>query len=335
MGNSLYKEVLTKKAESFVEYIKNKEIDSYVMHSTLGQYNIKINVFNEHNANIYYSTKANRFKLVINEIKDQLIASIVEELWLEFDTPDVTKVKDQEYFKENFDIFTHIYVDGSYKNGGYGYGFALIKKDDVIYEEYGYVKEEIFRVQNNIGGELLSVIKSLEYCKKNNIKDVIIYFDYWGIFKFATGVWKPKSESTKYYYQKFKEIGLEPVFVKVEAHQNVKWNEYVDNLAKKGSELDPQKVEKQEEIINKNEKIDILAEEFSTLLLLDGIESEVIKGKNSYGSRLKIKWDTQSYTYFDIYDTPKRSINEPYIFNATDEQKQILIDKYHKFLKKL
>lgn len=335
MGNSLYKELLTNKAKSFVDYLKTKDIESYVMHNSIGQYNIKINVLNEHKANIYYSPKANRFKIVTNEIKDPLIASLIEEFWLEFDTIDLPKVKDQEYFKENYDIFTHIYVDGSYKNGGYGYSFVLIKKDNVIYEEYGYVDDDIFRVQNNVGGELLSVIKSLEYCKKNNIKDIIIYYDYLGIFKFATGVWKPKSESTKYYYKKYKEIGLEPVFVKVEAHKNIKWNEYVDKLAKKGSDLDPQKIEKQEEIVNKNEKIDLLAEEFSTHLLLEGIESEVIKGKNSYGSRIKIKWNNKNITYFDIYNSQKRSISDPYIFNATDEQKSLLIDKYHNFLKKM
>ncbi len=334
MSEYKYKNIITEKAEKFSELLKRKEISAIVLKETLREYNIKLCINNDHKLNIYYSPKANRFKIVTKEIKDPVIEGIIEDYWAEFNVDSVTRVADQAYYNETHNTFTHIYVDGSYRNGGYGYGYAVIKNDAVIHKEYGVVKDEVFRRQNNIGGEFVSVLNALTYCKSNNISDVIIYFDYWGIAKFAGGTWKPKTESTITYVQKFNDIGINPVFVKVEAHSSIKWNEYVDLLAKAGSDLDPNKKVFESENSEKYERANKIAESFSTELLLEGIECEILEGKNMYGSRIRVIINEKNTIYFDIYDSKKRKINEPYISNATDEQKNLLITKYSAFLEK-
>ena len=334
MSNNLNKNTIIDKAKKFSDFLNTKNFESYVISESLREYNVKISINNLHKGNLYYSPKANRFKLVTGEIKDPVIEGSIEDLWSEFNSETVTKVADQQYFNEVYNNFTHIYVDGSFKNGGYGYGYAVIKNDTVVYKEFGVVEDEVFRTQRNIGGEFVSVLNALNYCKKNKIDNVIIYFDYWGISKFVNGSWKPKSESSETYVLRFKSIGINPVFVKVEAHQSVKWNEYVDYLAKQGSDLDPnKKIYEAEFEIKYREAYDI-AEKFSTLLLSEGIENEILVGKNMYGSRIKVNLEAKSNIYFDIYDSNKRKVNEPYISNATSEQKKLLIDKYSEFLKK-
>ncbi len=328
------KNIIIDKANKFCKFLNSKNFESYVINETLREYNVKISINNQYKGNLYYSPKANRFKLVTNEIKDPVIEGILEDLWLEFNSESVTYVADQQYFNEVYNNFTHIYVDGSYKNGGFGYGYAVIKNDSVVHKEYGVVDEEVFRTQRNIGGEFVSVISALRYCKKNNIENVIIYFDYWGISKFVNGSWKPKSESSEAYLQRFNEIGINPVFVKVEAHQSVKWNEFVDQLAKQGSDLDPNKKIFESEFEIKNKQANLIAEEFSTYLLAEGIENEVLVGKNLYGSRVKVFFENKSSVYFDIYDSKKRKINDPYISNANNNQKELLLNKYSAFLEK-
>lgn len=330
-----HKNTIIEKSEKFVELLKQNNINAFLLTDTLREYSIKININYDHKLNIFYSPKANRFKATYNEIKDPVIAGIIEEHWNNFNIEYVTKVADQQYYNEMYNSYIHIYVDGSYKNGGYGYGFVVIKDDEVRFKDYGYVSEEIFRRQNNIGGEFFAVLNALKYCKKNNFFDVVIYFDYWGISKFASGVWIPKTESTRYYVEQYKQIGITPVFVKVDAHKSIKWNEYVDLLAKAGSDLDPNKKEFEDEHDVKYEKTYKVTDGFSMFLLKNGIENEILKGKNKYGYRIKIIFENNSNIYFDIYDCKSRNYENPIILNASEEQKNMLLKNYLVFLKNI
>ena len=52
----------------------------------------------------------------------------------------------------------------------------------------------------NVAGELMAVIKALEYITAHRIVNPIqIYYDYIGIGAWANGEWKAKTEFTKYY----------------------------------------------------------------------------------------------------------------------------------------
>ena len=71
----------------------------------------------------------------------------------------------------------------------------------------------------------------------NGFKKIYIVNDYAGISCYPTGAWKPKTEESKRYkslmdnYMKLIDIN----FIKVKGHSNNKFNDIVDELAKKGT----------------------------------------------------------------------------------------------------
>ena len=87
----------------------------------------------------------------------------------------------------------------------------------------------------NVSGEVKASMYVIQKAYDYNMKKVTIYFDYNGIQMWAIGSWKANNELTKLYRKfcddMYKKLDIE--FVKVKSHTNVKYNEYVDKLAKK------------------------------------------------------------------------------------------------------
>lgn len=129
------------------------------------------------------------------------------------------------------------YVDGSYEHciREYGSGVVILKNGEVqkTYSEKG--NEESLVTMRNVAGEIEAAKLAMSYCLDNNIENLILYFDYEGIEKWCTGVWKTNKTGTidyKKYYDSIKDK-LNVKFVKVKAHSGDKYNEEADKLAKK------------------------------------------------------------------------------------------------------
>lgn len=129
------------------------------------------------------------------------------------------------------------YVDGSYEHciREYGSGVVILKNGEVqkTYSEKG--NEESLVTMRNIAGEIEAAKLAMSYCLDNNIENLVLYFDYEGIEKWCTGVWKTNKTGTidyKKYYDSIKDK-LNVKFVKVKAHSGDKYNEEADKLAKK------------------------------------------------------------------------------------------------------
>lgn len=129
------------------------------------------------------------------------------------------------------------YVDGSYEHciREYGSGVIILKNGEVqkTYSEKG--NEESLVTMRNVAGEIEAAKLAMSYCLDNNIENLILYFDYEGIEKWCTGVWKTNKTGTidyKKYYDSIKDK-LNVKFVKVKAHSGDKYNEEADKLAKK------------------------------------------------------------------------------------------------------
>ena len=110
-------------------------------------------------------------------------------------------------------------------------------------KEYVYGKKEIvIRDESNLVEAYVD--GSYEHCIREYGSGVVIlkngevqvlYFDYEGIEKWCTGVWKTNKTGTidyKKYYDSIKDK-LNVKFVKVKAHSGDKYNEEADKLAKK------------------------------------------------------------------------------------------------------
>lgn len=140
------------------------------------------------------------------------------------------------------------YVDGSFNKKllNYGYGLVCIKQGEVTYVDFGAGKNSQAVEMYQIAGELLGAMKALVHARKNNEKHVVIYHDYEGVGKHATGEWKRKTHHSKIYHewmQKFfqNNPNIRVEFQKVPAHSGVEFNEIADGLAKLAVGLEPEK----------------------------------------------------------------------------------------------
>lgn len=138
--------------------------------------------------------------------------------------------------KVNYDNRVEAYVDGSYEHSirEYGSGVVILKNNNVekTYSTKG--KKESLVGMRNVAGEIEAAKIAMNYCLDNNIENLILYFDYEGIEKWCTGVWKTNKEGTieyKKFYDSIKSK-LNVEFVKVKAHSGDKYNEEADKLAK-------------------------------------------------------------------------------------------------------
>ena len=138
--------------------------------------------------------------------------------------------------KVNYDNRVEAYVDGSYEHSirEYGSGVVILKNNNVekTYSTKG--KKESLVSMRNVAGEIEAAKIAMNYCLDNNIENLILYFDYEGIEKWCTGVWKTNKEGTieyKKFYDSIKSK-LNVEFVKVKAHSGDKYNEEADKLDK-------------------------------------------------------------------------------------------------------
>lgn len=138
------------------------------------------------------------------------------------------------------DEVVRAYVDGSYDHSikMYAGGAVILFKGEEHYISESNNIEEMATMRN-VAGELLGAVRAMEWFDENGLaqgaKKLVIYHDYEGIAKWATGAWQAKKEGTKAYVGIFNEFREKfPIeFIKVAAHTGDKYNEMADQLAKK------------------------------------------------------------------------------------------------------
>ena len=86
----------------------------------------------------------------------------------------------------------------------------------------------------NVAGEVMGAVNAIRYCQEHDIDEVYIYHDYNGIGKWGDDEWKANLPLTRKYKQFVADArkNMKIVFIKVEAHTGVKYNEMADRLAK-------------------------------------------------------------------------------------------------------
>lgn len=129
------------------------------------------------------------------------------------------------------------FVDGSFneEKSTYGFGVHIITPTlSAPIELSGKGTNVEYVDLRNITGEVLGAINAIDWAWKNDFEAIVIFHDYEGISKWATGEWnanQPISRFYKSFINDKKEI-LNIEFVKVAGHSNNKYNDRVDALAK-------------------------------------------------------------------------------------------------------
>lgn len=128
------------------------------------------------------------------------------------------------------------YVDGSYEHSlmTYAYGCVYLLPGGEIKTESGSGQNPETAAIRNVAGEMIGAMTAVRWAIKNGYQSIEICYDYEGIEKWATGVWKAKMELTQkyaaYMREKAQKIGI--TFTKVAAHTGDTYNEQADSLAK-------------------------------------------------------------------------------------------------------
>lgn len=127
------------------------------------------------------------------------------------------------------------YVDGSFSKDKsmFSYGAVIFLNGEK--QEFSKAFEDPDLVSmRNVAGEIKGAEFVMEYCVKNNIKSIDIYYDYEGIEKWCTGVWQTNKSGTQKYKEFYNRISkeLKVNFVKVKGHSGNEYNDLADKLAK-------------------------------------------------------------------------------------------------------
>ena len=128
------------------------------------------------------------------------------------------------------------YVDGSYIKGKIGFGLVILLDNDKVFEDQGKVSNPEYQDARQVAGELTAVGKVIQWCITHNHSSITIYYDYAGIEAWVTGTWRAKQPLTQRYAAFVKNSGIIVHWKKVAAHTGNYWNDYVDELAKKGTQ---------------------------------------------------------------------------------------------------
>lgn len=214
-----------------------------------------------------------------------------------------------------------IYVDGSFINGGTGYGAVILKNGEVVDELCGAVAVSDVNNTRQVAGELIAVKEALKWCSEHSITEVSIYYDYIGIEKWATGQWKTNQPLTKEYARFVRECTIKIRWHKVDSHTGDRWNDRADALAKKGAgSIQLAVIE-----------TDLIAELLKTteawieFLMVRGIEARVDRVFNEQFARVYILVGEGIVGTFDLYNTRKKRLS-PYLHNFRDENLKLQIE---------
>jgi len=132
----------------------------------------------------------------------------------------------------------YMFVDGSFssKRMVSGWGFVAIRNEQIIHQDNGILTEaDTDLTSRNICGELKAATEAILWYSSAGLdgKGVIVC-DYIGIANWALGFWSSSSPVAVDYIKKVTPHLEKIEFEKCSGHSGTIWNDYADELTRKG-----------------------------------------------------------------------------------------------------
>ncbi len=323
----LFEVELKEKAEKFIQALAADGISGSIVPDGFRDYLVKISITRGQklfgNVNIYYSPNKQSFSLKTHELRDKSIGPEIEAAWTRHFYTKTTSSPHHDNTGHASPWEYEAYVDGSYIDGPVGYGTLILKASKPVFEIGATVQNPTLLDMRQVGGELQAVYTAIEWCQNNHVQGISIYYDYEGIERWATGSWKANNPATQAYASFIRACGVQVAWNKVKSHSGNPWNEYVDRLARQGSQS-----QKSASTNAVNELSQVLekAKDFVASLQKEKIFANVTGILNGQFIRVMV----QPRGQVDIYCTRKRTPEEPYLSNFTDPKIQQRVESLWK-----
>ena len=133
------------------------------------------------------------------------------------------------------------YIDGSYDSVTHTFSYGAVIMAEANHELHFSKKfdDAGLAKMRNVAGEIKGSEFAIQYAVEHQWETIDIYYDYFGIEKWALGEWKRNLPETQAYYEfcqnAFKTVNV--CFKKVKGHSGDLYNDLADALAKKALNL--------------------------------------------------------------------------------------------------
>lgn len=185
----------------------------------------------------YYGIKGDNYKNIVTDWEEakKIISEIKNPKYKSFLSQD-----EAEAFINDIELSDGIdepkcYIDGSFNQdtNEYSFGGVLIINEKEYTFNKKFDKDE-YSEYRNVAGEIKGASFIINYCIKNNIKRIHLFYDYEGIEAWFTGRWGQNTLISQKYAEFRDSIKdkIEVVFHKVKGHSNNHYNDLADKLAK-------------------------------------------------------------------------------------------------------
>lgn len=131
------------------------------------------------------------------------------------------------------------FVDGSFSAAKkrYSFGAVLLHSEGETLLSAAFSDPDKIHARN-VAGEIEGVKQAIDWAIAHSKSKILVYYDYEGIEKWATGDWQAKQPLTQDYANFFAEKSqlIQVAFQHVKAHSGIRYNEKADMLAKQALE---------------------------------------------------------------------------------------------------
>lgn len=216
------------RAKDFIAKLTDANIPVEPVPAMFRDYMVKLSILAEGYIHIYYSPKKQTYSLTCQEVRNPELVTHIKACWdthYEADIPAAgISAPNTQY---------QAYVDGSYIEGRVGYGAIILHNGLECARFSGAVIDH--NNQRQVIGELEATLTVLRWCQDNHVTAIDIYYDYEGIARWATGVWKANNPITQGYQRTVQALPIQISWHKVKSHSGNRWNNLADQLAKQGA----------------------------------------------------------------------------------------------------